>query len=248
MPRLAILPVLFAIACSGSGADHASANGVELNAKSQAGNSCNVPEFSSYNSDTATRSGAGSVLFDGNPASLVELTCETRRNTQGAVIGYAVAFGDKTTEPGMETLVKLADYHGDGVYSSAYTEIYKDNGAGLNLRLDNFATLTVSQNGKHGILDSDDGTLHWEYSCDAADDTSTTPKSALADPAPGTAYVAFSGQKVNTFEGVACEYNFMSGQLSISGPDNSDIDKNFRFSLYVDKSNPGTQSAESSTA
>jgi len=119
----------------------------------------------------------------------------------------------------------------------------RTNGVRYGKQYNDIATVTVSQNGKHAIVDSEDGALHWEYSCDSTDDTSTTATSALADPVAGTAYAIMGDtNRVYKFQGVTCEFDSYTGKLIVRANSQYDAD-NLEFELDAAKAEPGAQNA-----
>jgi hypothetical protein len=242
MFRFLIVSFLFTVACSGSGSSSATHVGTDPNATPKSGNSCNAPDFSFYDVNLPTRTGTANATLNGTPYDLVEMTCETLRDKQGAAVGYAASFTDSTTQPTAAGVVRIDHYVGNGVYNSAFVQM-RTNGVRYGKQYNDIATVTVSQNGKHAIADSEDGALHWEYSCDSTDDTSTTATSALADPVAGTAYAIMGDtNRVYKFQGVTCEFDSYTGKLIVRANSQYDAD-NLEFELDAAKAEPGAQNA-----
>lgn len=242
MFRLLIVSFLFTVGCTGSGSSSAAHNGTDPNATPQTGNACNTPNFSFYDVNLPTRTGTAKATLNGTPYDLVEMTCETLRDKQGAAVGYAAAFTDSTTQPTAASVVRIDNYAGDGVYNSASVQM-RTNGVMYGNQFNDIATVTVSKNGKHAIVDSKDSALHWEYACDSADDTSTTASSALAEPVAGTAYAIMGDtNRVYKFQGVTCKFDSYTGELIVRANSQYDSD-NLEFELDAAKTEPGTQNA-----
>lgn len=188
--------------------------------------------------DPYTKKGTATVTIMGEKSELKELRCLSRRNAEGAVVGYAVSFADTAPKSGLYTEISFDDYKGDGVYSK---DVYASWRTKTGFR-GHAVSLTVSDDGKHGIAVDKDGDYRLEYDCDASDDTKASASAPFGEPEPGTAQVT-KGDAVYAFEGVECAYNAVSEGFDIMYPTDG-TNAAYSFEVTLDSSEPGQQRAD----
>jgi hypothetical protein len=189
--------------------------------------------------DPYAKKGSASFTLMGKKSELRELRCSSLRNAEGGVVGYAVSFADATPKYSLYTEINFDDFKGDGVYSEdVYSSWRGDAGfAGYAV------TLTVSENGKHGVAEDKDGDYRLEYDCDPSDDTKASAAAPLAEPVPGTAQVTGYRDAVYAFEGVECAYNSFSKGFDIMVP-GVGTGEAYSFEVSLENATPGTQRAD----
>jgi hypothetical protein len=186
---------------------------------------CGLSSFDSSTYDPFAATGSGTLLFQGKTTQLKEMTCQTLRNTQGEVLGYAAVLADQTPEPLIETIVDLdLDYDGfvgDSTYSGIYVQTLEPDANLIDdVRTYTEVTLTLSQGGKHGVAVSEDGAFRLEYTCDPKDDTSAKASESLGELKPGMAEIVRKEDGlVMRFNGVVCTGNGgFSSDVSVRAP------------------------------
>jgi hypothetical protein len=186
---------------------------------------CGLSLFDTSTYDPYTATGAGTLLFQGKTTALKEMTCQTLRNAQGKVLGYAAVLGDQTPEPRIEAIVDLdLDYDGfvgDSTYSGIYVQTLESSENLFDdVRTYTEVTLTLSQGGKHGVAVSEDGSFRLEYTCDPKDDTSADANEPLGELKPGMAeIVRREDGMVMRFNGLVCTGNGgFSSDVSVTAP------------------------------
>ena len=213
--------LLAMIGCSGDESTQVDS----ANATSDSSSTCGLSIFDSSTYDPFATTGSGTLLFQGKTTQLKEMTCQTLRNTQGEVLGYAAVLADQTPEPLIEAIVDLDLEYDDFVGDSTYSEIYVQTlepGENLfeDVRTYTEVTLTLSQGGKRGVAVSEDGAFRLEYSCDPKDDTSAETSEPLGELKPGMAEIVRKKDGlVMRFNGLVCTGSGgFSSDVSVTAP------------------------------
>jgi len=207
------------------------------------GGACAAPSYASSDFEPFTSTGKATLKLEGKTHELGELRCQTWRNEDGEVFGYKATFSDMVPVPSMHAGVYVPDgYAGDGPYE---TFAFWERGAGYDAEWDDLAvTLTLTDAGRRGVAESEDGSYRLEYECDIGDDVAAKASALFAQPAAGTAHVTGANNHLVTFEGLTCTRNPVSGEFVVEGPATAGNDDLYRFYLRLDAAKPGKRQAD----
>lgn len=193
--------------------------------------------------ERAASTGKATLQFEGETHELIEVRCQTQRDEDGEVLGYEATFSDAVPVPTLHTGVAVsADYAGDATYD---TSAFWERGAGYGVTAGGFAVmLTLTESGRRGVAESEDGSYRLEYQCGADDDVASKTRAPLGPPAPGTAHVKGTHGQWMVFEGLTCSRNPVSDEFVVEGPGDAGNEDLYRFYIILEATAPGRQEAD----